>query len=164
MQNPVFLETFEAVGANAVPMAFSELFTALETKAVDGQENPYTTIVSSKFFEVQKYLTVTNHVYSPWVLLASKSWWDKLSDDERKILMDAAIASRDFERTDTRADAKKALDQLKSSGMEITVMPESEVAKLREKAAPVAQTVVNSVGQPLWDEVQADIKKTRGTN
>lgn len=164
MQNPVFLETFEAVGANAVPMAFSELFTALETKAVDGQENPYTTIVSSKFYEVQKYLTVTNHVYSPWVLLASKSWWDKLSDDERKILMDAAVASRAFERTDTRADAKKALDQLKSSGMEITVMPESEVAKLREKAAPVAQTVVNSVGQPLWDEVQADIKKARGTN
>lgn len=164
MQNPVFIDTFKAVGANAVPMAFAELFTALETKAVDGQENPYTTIVSSKFYEVQKYLTVTNHVYSPWVVLASKSWWDKLSDDERKILMEAAIASRDFERADTRADAKKALDQLKTSGMEITVMPEAEVAKLREKAAPIAKTVIDSVGQPLWDEVQADVKKARGTN
>lgn len=164
MQNPVFLDTFKAVGANAVPMAFAELFTALETKAVDGQENPYTTIVSSKFYEVQKYLTVTNHVYSPWIVLASKSWWDKLSDDEHRILLDAAVASRDFERTDTRADAQKALDQLKNSGMEITVMPESEVAKLREKAAPVAQTVIDSVGQPLWQEVQAEIRKTRGTN
>lgn len=164
MQNPVFLDTFKAVGANAVPMAFAELFTALETKAVDGQENPYTTIVSSKFYEVQKYLTVTNHVYSPWVVLASKSWWDKLSDDERKILLDAAVASREFERADTRKDAQKALDQLKTSGMEITVMPEAEVAKLREKAAPVAKTVIDNVGQPLWNDVQADIKKARGTN
>ena len=62
MPNPVFLETFKLMGANAVPLPFSELFTALETKAVDGQENPFNTILSSKFYEVQKYLTVTNHV------------------------------------------------------------------------------------------------------
>ncbi|MCB4769751.1 TRAP transporter substrate-binding protein [Ancylobacter sp. Lp-2] len=163
MQNPVFIDTFKAAGANAVPLAFAELFTALETKAVDGQENPYTTIVSSKFYEVQKYLTVTNHVYSPWIMTASKVWWDKLSEDERKILIEAAIASRDFERTDTRAEATKALDQLKADGMDVTVMPAEEVAKLREKAAPVTKTVIDNVGQPLWDEVQAELKKTRGT-
>lgn len=164
MQNPVFIDTFKAAGANAVPLAFAELFTALETKAVDGQENPYTTIVSSKFYEVQKYLTVTNHVYSPWIMTASKVWWDKLSPDEQKILIDAAVASRDFERADTRAEAAKALDQLKADGMDVTVMPPEEVAKLREKAAPVTKTVIDSVGQPLWDEVQAEIRKTRGTN
>ncbi|GAB4064474.1 TRAP transporter substrate-binding protein [Ancylobacter sonchi] len=163
MQNPVFIDTFKAAGANAVPLAFAELFTALETKAVDGQENPYTTIVSSKFYEVQKYLTVTNHVYSPWIMTASKVWWDKLSEDERKILIEAAIASRDFERTDTRAEATKALDQLKADGMDVTVMPAEEVAKLREKAAPVTKTVIDNVGQPLWDEVQAELKKARGT-
>lgn len=163
MQNPVFIDTFKAAGANAVPLAFAELFTALETKAVDGQENPYTTIVSSKFYEVQKYLTVTNHVYSPWIMTASKVWWDKLSKDEQKILMEAAVASRDFERVDTRAQAQKALDELKAAGMDVTVMPEPEVAKLREKAAPVTQTVINNVGQPLWDEVQAEIKKSRTT-
>jgi len=163
MQNPVFIDTFKAAGANAVPLAFAELFTALETKAVDGQENPYTTIVSSKFYEVQKYLTVTNHVYSPWIMTASKVWWDKLSPDEQKILMDAAIVSRDFERADTRAEADKALDQLKADGMDVTVMSPEEVAKLREKAAPVTQTVIDSVGQPLWDEVQAEIKKARAT-
>lgn len=163
MQNPVFIDTFKAAGANAVPLAFAELFTALETKAVDGQENPYTTIVSSKFYEVQKYLTVTNHVYSPWIMTASKVWWDKLSPDEQKILMEAAVASRDFERVDTRAQAQKALDELKAAGMDVTVMPEPEVAKLREKAAPVTKTVIDSVGQPLWDEVQAEIKKSRTT-
>ncbi|HEY9573377.1 MAG TPA: DctP family TRAP transporter solute-binding subunit, partial [Pusillimonas sp.] len=78
MQNNVFLETFRKLGANAIPLPFSELFTALETKTVDGQENPFNTILSSKFYEVQKYLSVTNHVYSQWIVTASKKWWDSL--------------------------------------------------------------------------------------
>ncbi|GGB01197.1 ABC transporter substrate-binding protein [Brucella endophytica] len=161
MQNPVYLETFNAAGANAVPMPFSELFTALETGAVDGQENPVTTIVSSKFFEVQKHLTISNHVYSPWVMLVSKKWWDGLSPDEQKILKEAAISSRDFERKDTREQSAKALEQLKAAGMEVSVMPEAEVAKLRELAAPVTQKVVNDIGQPLWDETQGELAKVR---
>jgi len=102
MQNNVFLESFKTLGANAVPLPFSELFTALETHTVDGQENPYNTIVSSKFYEVQKYLTVTNHVYSPWIVLVSKKYWDTLSPAEQKVLRDAAKKSRDFERRRTR--------------------------------------------------------------
>lgn len=164
MQNPVFIDTFKAVGANAVPLAFAELFTALETKAVDGQENPYTTIVSSKFYEVQKYLTVTNHVYSPWVVTVSKVFWDKLSDDERKVLVESAKVARDSERLDTREQSKKALEQLKADGMDVTVMAPEEVAKLRVEAEPVTKTVIDSVGQPLWDEVQVEIKKARGSS
>lgn len=75
MQNQIALGVFNTLGANAVPMPFSELFTALETRTVDGQENPITTIQSSKFYEVQPYLTITRHVYTPWVVLASKKWW-----------------------------------------------------------------------------------------
>ncbi|MET0351452.1 MAG: DctP family TRAP transporter solute-binding subunit, partial [Rhizobacter sp.] len=75
MQNNVYLDSFKTLGANAIPLPFSELFSALETKTVDGQENPYNTILSSKFFEVQKYLSVTNHVYSPWIVMVSKKWW-----------------------------------------------------------------------------------------
>ena len=90
MPNPVFIDTFKRMGANAVPLPFSELFTALETKAVDGQENPYNTILSSKFYEVQKFLSVTNHVYSPWIVTASKRWWDGLSETEQGIIMAAA--------------------------------------------------------------------------
>ncbi|MDX6804911.1 TRAP transporter substrate-binding protein [Terrihabitans rhizophilus] len=162
MQNQVALGTFKAVGANAVPMAFSELFTALETKAVDGQENPFTTILSSKFYEVQKYLTVTNHMYSPWVVLVSKKWWDKLSADEQKILKDAAIASRTFEREDNRATSAKALEDLKSGGMDVATLPEAEIAKFRDKSKDVIDQVIASVGKPLWDEVQAEITTVRG--
>jgi TRAP-type C4-dicarboxylate transport system substrate-binding protein len=68
---------------------------------------------------VQKYLTVTNHVYSPWIVLVSKKWWDGLSKDEKKVLQDAAKASRDFERKDTRDEGAKALADLKAKGMQI---------------------------------------------
>src|SRR5690606_4946587 len=116
MSNPVFIDTFNQLDAQAVPLPFSELFTARETKAVDGQENPYHTILSSKFYEVQKYLSVTNHVYSPWIVMASKRWWDGLSETEQKIIMDAAIKSRDFERKDTRAEGEQALADIKAQG------------------------------------------------
>lgn len=84
MQNNVFLDSFKALGANAVPLPFSELFTALETRAVDGQENPFNTVLSSKFYEVQKYLTISNHVYSPWIVTVSKKWWDTLTPAEKR--------------------------------------------------------------------------------
>ena len=79
--NPVYLETFKTFGANPVPMSFTELYTALETEAVDGQENPFSVILSNKFYEVQKYLSVTNHTYSTNIILVCKKFWDKLSPD-----------------------------------------------------------------------------------
>ena len=94
MQNNVFLDSFKQLGANAVPLPYSELFTALETNAVDGQENPYNTILSAKFYEVQKYLTVTNHVYSPWIVTVSRKFWDGLSKDEQAVLQQAAVKSQ----------------------------------------------------------------------
>jgi tripartite ATP-independent transporter DctP family solute receptor len=161
MQNPVYLESFKILGANPVPLPFSELFSALETKAVDGQENPYNTILSSKFYEVQKYVTASNHVYSPWIVMASKKWWDTLSKDEQKVLMDAAVKSRAFERKDTREEAAKALADLKSKGMQFSELPAAETAKLRTKLAPVNQQIAGNVGQPLWDEAQAELARLR---
>jgi TRAP-type transport system periplasmic protein len=161
MQNTVYLDSFKTLGANAVPMAFSELFTALETKAVDGQENPYNTILSSKFFEVQKFLTVSNHVYSPWIVLVSKKYWDQLSKDEQKIIQDAAIKSRDFERTDTRAEAGKALADLKSKSMQVNELSAAEVARMREKLSKVNASIATNVGNDLWQETQAALAKIR---
>jgi tripartite ATP-independent transporter DctP family solute receptor len=161
MQNPVYLEVFTALGTNAVPMPFSELFTALETGAVDGQENPFTTILSSKFYEVQEHLTVTNHVYSPWLVMVSKSWWDGLSADEQKVLMEAALASRDFQRADNRAASSSALEELQANGMEVVVMPEDEIAKLRAAAQPIIDAAIEAFGRPLYHEVQAELAKLR---
>nr|WP_315426461.1 TRAP transporter substrate-binding protein [uncultured Albidiferax sp.] len=162
MQNEVFLSSFKSLGANAIPLPFSELFSALETKTVDGQENPFNTIVSSKFYEVQKYLSVTNHVYSPWIVLASKKWWDGLSKDEQKVLLDAAKASRDFERKDTRDEAAKALADLKSKGMQINELAPAETARMRDKLTKVNALVATNVGMELWNETQAELAKKRG--
>lgn len=161
MQNNVFLDSFKALGANAVPLPFSELFTALETRAVDGQENPYNTIVSSKFYEVQKYLTVTNHVYSPWIVTVSKKWWDGLSAAEKKVLQDAAIKSRDFERKDTREEAAKALADLKSKGMQVNELSAAEANRMHEKLVSVNAGIAKSVGQQTWDEVNAAVQQAR---
>lgn len=161
MQNPVYLDSFKRLGANAIPLPFSELFSALETKAVDGQENPYNTILSSKFFEVQKYLSVTNHVYSPWILLASRKWWDTLSKDEQKVLMDAARASREFERRDTREEAARALADLKAKGMQINELSAAESARMRDRLTSINASIAVNVGMDLWTETQNALGKLR---
>jgi TRAP-type transport system periplasmic protein len=161
MQNNVFLESFKTLGANAVPMPFSELFSALETKTVDGQENPFNTILSSKFFEVQKYLTVTNHVYSPWIVLVSKKWWDGLSKDEQKLLMEAAKASREFERKDTREEAARAVADLKAKGMQVNELPAAEANRMRDRLTRVNASIGANIGMDLWNETQATLAKLR---
>lgn len=161
MQNNVYLDSFKTLGANAVPLPFSELFSALETNTVDGQENPYNTILSSKFFEVQKYLSVTNHVYSPWIVLVSKKWWDGLSKDEQKVLADAAKASRDFERKDTREEAGKALADLKSKGMQINELSAVEAGRMRDKLTRVNAGIGANIGMELWQETQAELARLR---
>lgn len=162
MQNNVFLDSFKSLGANAVPLPYSELFTALETNAVDGQENPFNTILSARFYEVQKYLTVTNHVYSPWIVTVSKKYWDGLSKDEKAVLQKAAVASRDFERKDTRAEAAKALADLKGKGMQVNELSPAEVARMRDKLTRVNAGVASQVGMDLWNETQAELAKLRG--
>jgi tripartite ATP-independent transporter DctP family solute receptor len=161
MQNPVYIDMFNSFGANAVPLPYSELFTALETKTVDGQENPVTTIESGKFYEVQKYLSITKHVYSPWIVLASKKWWDGLSADERRVIQESAVASRDFERKDSRAASIKAIETLKAKGMQVNVVPDSELARMREKARPAFDKFAADGGADVLKDLQSEIAKAR---
>jgi TRAP-type transport system periplasmic protein len=161
MQNTVFLDSFKTLGANAVPMSFSELFGALQSKKVDGQENPFNTILSSKFYDVQKYLTLTNHVYSPWIMLVSKKWWDKLSAEEQKILKNAAIASRDFERQDTRNEASNALNALKTKGMKVNELGVGETYRMRNKLTKVYSKIGQDIGITLWIDAQNELFNIR---
>jgi tripartite ATP-independent transporter DctP family solute receptor len=161
MQNPVYIDMFNGFGANAIPLAFSELFTALESHTVDGQENPVNTIQSSKFYEVQKYLTITKHVYSPWIVLASKKWWDGLNADEKKAIQDAAITSRDFERKDSREAGAKALDTLKQKGMQVTMLSTKETDRLQDAARPAIAKFSANGHAELVKELQAELAKVR---
>ena len=135
--NPVFLDTFKAFKANPVPMSFSELYTALETRTVDGQENPFAVILSNKFYEVQKYLSATNHVYGTNIILVSGKFWDKLSPAEQKILRDAAIEARDYQRQVSVAAADKAVGELQAKGMQFNAVAPAELARMRDISKPV---------------------------
>lgn len=135
--NPVFLETFKAFNANPLPMPFAELYGALETKAVDGQENPFAVIESSKIYEVQKYVSGTNHVYATNPVQISKRFWDRLTPVEQKLLQDAAVEAQNWQRTVSREVSSKALGELKAKGMIYNDIAAPELAKMRAAVQPV---------------------------
>ena len=137
--NPVFLETFKAFKANPVPLPFAELYGALEAKAVDGQENPYAVILSNKLFEVQKFLSATNHVYAANIVLVSKRFWDRLSPTEQKIMHEAADESRVYQRQVSRAAAQKAVGELQAKGMQFNEVTPAEQARMRQLAMAATQ-------------------------
>lgn len=135
--NAINVDWVKAVGANPTPMAFPEVYAALESKAIDGQENPLNVILANKFAEVQKFLVLSNHQYNPQSVIISKKVWDTLSGDERKILQDAAIEAGRFQRQASRQADASNLDALKKAGMTVTELPAAEQARLREKFRPV---------------------------
>jgi TRAP-type C4-dicarboxylate transport system substrate-binding protein len=106
---------------------------------------------------------VTNHVYSPWIVLVSKKYWDGLNKAEQKVLLDAARKSRDFERQDTRAEADKALADLKAKGMQVNELPAAEANRMREKLAAVNASIAANVGEALWKDVQGAVAQARGS-
>jgi tripartite ATP-independent transporter DctP family solute receptor len=136
--NPVYLETFKAFKANPVPMNFGELYTALENKTVDGQENPYTVILSNKFFEVQKYVSATNHTFTQNILLVSKKFWDKLSAEEQKLIRDSIAEASVYQREQTKIQSEKALNELKAKGMAFNEIAPAEYARMQAATKEVA--------------------------
>ncbi|WP_236025092.1 TRAP transporter substrate-binding protein [Arenibaculum pallidiluteum] len=161
MQNNIFLDTFKNMGANAVPMAFGEVFTALETRAIDGQENPYVTIDTSKFYEVQKFLSVTKHAYTPFMVLISKKVWDSYSPEEQKVLQDCVIQGRDEQRRVSRELSQRSLDLLKSRGMQVNELTPEEQARMREQARAIYAKHGTTIGQETVDRMLAALEKLR---
>ncbi|MGO4154440.1 TRAP transporter substrate-binding protein [Cupriavidus sp. YAF13] len=164
IQSPLFLDTFNALGTNATPMPFTELYSAMEQAAVDGQENPTATILASKFYEVQKYLVLSRHMYSAWVLLMSKKTWDGLSPQEQKIVQEAAREATLYERKTIRAFGDKALGELKKAGMQVTELPPAEQAKLRAKLQPVLTKYSKEFGEETTNELMSELAKVRKTS
>jgi TRAP-type transport system periplasmic protein len=161
MQNEVHLDAFKKLGANPTPMAFSEVFTGLESKTVDGQENPLATIKSNKFNEVQDYLSLTRHVYTPFVFLVSKKFWDGLSKEEQKIMQEAAVEAGKYQRELSRKEDAKAVEDLKAAGMKVNEVSEEEKEKMKEIVKPVTDKYSQKFGQELVDEMMAELEKVR---
>lgn len=163
MQSPMALASFNAMGMNAVPMAFPEVYPALETKALDGYEHPVVDMYANKMYEVQKYLTITNHVYTPVALLASKKWWSSLTPDQQRAVQKVSEDTRTFQRTEELKQAGEVVSQLKAKGMAVTEMPAQELEKIRAAVQPVIDKNVETVGVDFAQSFYGELKKFRAT-
>ena len=159
--NTINVDWVSALGANPTPMAFPEVYSGLEQKAIDGQENPVTVILANKFYEVQKYLAITNHQYNPQTVIISRKLWDTLSNDEKKILADAALEAGRYQRQVSREQAGRALEDLKKNGMEVTELGSAELEKFRAKMKPVIAKHSAIVGPEVVDALTAELAKLR---
>ena len=163
VQSPLYIELFNALGANAVPLPFPEVYTALEQKTVDGQENPVSVVLSAKFLEVQKHLTFTRHTYNPQIVIASKRTWDRLDPEERALVEAAATEAKVYQRQVNRESEAKMLEDLKKAGVQIVELSPPEVARLREKAQPVVRKFSDGASEAVVKELQAELEKARGS-
>ncbi len=161
MQNTVALETWKAMGTNAVPMSFAEVFTALETGALDGQENPLIHMYANKMYEVQKYITLTNHVYTPCALAVSSKFWKTLKAEDQEALRKAALEAMKFHRKNMTAADIDVVVKLKEHGMSVEPLPPAELDKIRELVKPVVAKFTPMVGEEFVKEFYAEIEKAR---
>ncbi len=152
MENAVHQEAFRQMGARPTPMAFPELFTALQQGTVDGQENPITVIVATNFWEVQDYLSLTGHVYSPAIVLGSPILLDGLSEEERDWFMQAAAALVDATREDVSRLEREGVALLEANGM--TVRTEIDPAPFQQAVEPAYEIFTSQYGSDMLERIR----------
>jgi tripartite ATP-independent transporter DctP family solute receptor len=152
MENPIHIEAYRQFGILPTPMAFSEVFTALQQGTVDGQENPLSVITSAKLDQVQKYLSLTGHVYSPAIFLMNKAQWDKLSDADKQTFLEAAKEGVKANRARVDEDERRAVADLRSKGM--NVAENLDKAKFQAVLAPVYVDFGKRFGQANIDRIK----------
>jgi len=152
MENKVHIATFKELGASPVPMVWGEVYTSLGQKVIDGQENPIHIVYANALWEVQKYVNLTGHFYTPYIFAASKKSMDKLSPDLQKIIMDTAKEMATFERNIIKAESGMQMEELKKKGMEMVTVDR----KLFQTASlPVYKQFESQFSKELIDKIAA---------
>jgi TRAP-type transport system periplasmic protein len=152
MENPVHVAAYKGLGIVTTPMAFPEVFTALQQGTVDGQENPLSVIMASKFDQVQKYLTLTGHVYSPGIFLMSKESFNKLSAADKQAFLDAAKEGVKANRARVDEDDAKGVAELRSKGM--NVVEKVDKSKFVAMLGPVNAEFEKQFGKANIDRIR----------
>ncbi|MDQ6618361.1 MAG: TRAP transporter substrate-binding protein [Pseudomonadota bacterium] len=152
MENPIHIQAYKQFGILPTPMAFTEVFTALQQGTVDGQENPLSVITAAKLDQVQKYLSLTGHVYSPALFLMNKAQWDKLAPADQQAFVAAAVEGVRANRSRVDEDEKKAVADLRSKGMNVT--ESLDKARFQATLAPVYADFSKRFGQANIDRIR----------
>ncbi|WP_391558093.1 TRAP transporter substrate-binding protein [Robertmurraya sp.] len=161
LENDLHMDIWSELGANPTPMAFTELFAGLQQGVVDGQENPVGNVTANKFYEVQKYLSKTGHVYNASPFLISKDFWNTLSDEEKKAVQEAADEARDYQRELNQKEDEDGYKFLTENGMTVTDITDEEKEAFLEKVKPVYEKYSVSIGEEFVDELLAEINNLK---
>ncbi|VTU38311.1 Extracytoplasmic solute receptor protein YiaO [Variovorax sp. PBL-H6] len=164
IQSPIYVDFFRALGANPVAMPFSELYTAMETRTVDALENPISNVEVNKFYEVSKYLSITNHMYNPMLILFSKKIWDQYTPDERELLTSAAEEAKLYQRKVSRDQDAQSLETVKKAGLQVNEVAPAELAKMRQMAQPVIDKYRKEVGEDISDAMDKAVREARANS
>ncbi len=157
MENEIHLKAWKMLGANPTPMAFGELFTALQQKVVDGQENPLELIYLTKFYEVQKYITKTQHIYTPYVVLINKSFFNDLLVEYQKMILDAVMDAGVSQRKIAMENEKEAEDSMKSK-IDIISLTDEKNQAFKDKLLPITEDVKKKAGSDVVDTLLNAVK------
>ena len=153
MENPVHIAAYKGLGIVTTPMAFPEVFTALQQGTVDGQENPLSVIMASKFDQVQKHLSLTGHVYSPAIFVMNKASFDKLTAADKQAFVDAAKEGVKLNRARVDADDATGVTELRAKGM--TVIDNVDKSRFVSALTPVNAEFEKQFGKPNLDAIRA---------
>ena len=154
MSNEMFVTMFDLMGANATPMSFSELFTALQQGTVDGEENPASLIYESKFQEVQKYLSTTEHIYDFCTIIINSDFYNNL-DEQAKAIVDKGVQTYlvDYQRELEVSENDEYIQKLADEGMEVTYITDEQKATFVDAVAPMYDNAAETFGQDVMDAV-----------
>lgn len=156
MQNPVFIGMFQSLGGNAIPMAWGEVYTAVQQGTIDGLEIPIAVIKSNNYAEVAKYLSLTRHTYSALGVLISKRTFENLSAEQQEAVRMAAKQAAVAQRAAVAANNENIVEALRAEGMEVNQI--TDPAAFRSLVAPVYEDFRDSIGADLLDAALAEVK------
>lgn len=157
LENDLHLEIWKKLGARPTPMNYGELYVGLEQGTVDGQENPVGNIVNDKLYEVQDYLTKTNHVYNASPFLVSKPFWDSLTEEEQQIIKEAADQARDYERELNKKESEESYSLLEEQGMIITELSHQEFEKFQRAIEPIYDLYRKTQDEDILNDIISEL-------
>lgn len=153
LNNNVYLDMLTSLGANPSTMAYAEVFTGLQQGTIDGQENPNSTIVDANFYEVQKYMTLTEHVYGFLGLHMGNGFYEDLTDEEKAAVEESAKIAIEKQREICNQANEEAVQTIKDAGVEVIELEDEQKAEMREATASVWDTISDKCGKELFDQV-----------
>ncbi|QAA94223.1 TRAP transporter substrate-binding protein [Pollutimonas thiosulfatoxidans] len=156
MQSPLFIDMFNALGGSAIPMAWGETFTAVQQGTIDGLEGTVGILSAAKLFDVTKYLSLTNHTYSVGELLMSRRFYDRLSDDHKHIVREAAMEAVKRQRELNEKNTETLLADLKGQGLQVNEV--ADMKPFREAVRPLHDQYREKIGADLYDKAMSSIR------